>query len=180
MVLHYWIRKEVSGSAAEPITGLRFRYSDGTSSKDIILPTTTDWQEHTIVSKSGKTVVKIELAWAYSCFVYIGNVRLEMPNQSRLDNRISNEKLINDNYVSYDYDDLGRQTTTTIQSSKTNPNNLLKETYAYLDGTGNNTSYTITSKAITAGAANNTVYNYTYNMDNPALGAIKAERSHPS
>jgi RHS repeat-associated core domain len=180
LTINYWIRKEsVTGNYTG---GFRFYYSDGTYSDSIYLKDTTDWQNFVILSNPNKIVIKVVLYWNYICWVRIGNVRVEGQSAGKLDGRLTGETLINNYYAQYSYDTLGRQTSVDIKQIKDTSAAFLKETYTYLNGTGdyvNNTSYTVTSKAIAYGISGGVTYNYTYCMDNALLGSDRATRPNP-
>ena len=163
------------------VRGLRFRYSDGVAdyAGHASIKYTTDWQKITIVSAPGKQVIGIELGYNYGDWILLGDISVTLQNVGRLDNRLVGQTLSNDAYLSYEYDELGRQAEVDLYSSKGNANALLSEAYSYLDGTDGNTSYNVTAKAISYGSSDGITYNYTYNLDNPALGDEQLERSNP-
>lgn len=167
------------------VRALRFRYSDNTFDygSQTNIAYTTNWQSFSVTSAPGKKVVAVELAWNYSTWVRIGNIRVMAGNLGRLDDRLTGQTLYNGNYVDYGYDLLGRETGLEIKSAKHSATSILAETYSYLNGATVNgqtdTSYTVTAKAITYGSNNGITYNYTYCMDNPALGSVKTQRSNP-
>ena len=176
IALDYWIRKESTGTS---VRQLRFRYGDGTvqypAGTDI--PNDTAWHHYSVKSLPGKVVTKIELGYNYGSWVRLGNVRVTVQGLERRDDRISGETLKNGNYVSFGYDGLGRLTSSKVTEDKTGSGQILKDSYTYLDGSGNNTSYTVASKTVTQGASSSTVYNYTYNMD--ASGSRNFAASNP-
>jgi hypothetical protein len=56
------------------VTGLCFRYGDGTTSTFHFLAATSNWQTFTASSIAGKTVTAIELIWWFDEWLQIGNV----------------------------------------------------------------------------------------------------------
>lgn len=151
------------------VRALRFRYSDNTFDygSQTNIAYTTNWQSFSVTSAPGKKVVAVELAWNYSSWVRIGNIRVMAGNLGRLDDRLTGQTLYNGNYIDYGYDLLGRETGLEIKSAKHSAASILSETYSYLNGATSNgqtdTSYTITAKSIAYGSSNIT-YNYTYCM----------------
>ena len=176
-----WMQQLTESERNSRIYVLRFRYSDGTvdyGAKTSLLYN-TEWQSFSVTSARGKVVVGVEVGYKYGEWIRIGNVKIECLNIGRMDGRVSNENLINGNHVEYSFDELGRQIGVKLFGNKGDLNEKLSETYSYLNGDENKTSYTITAKAIQWGATNGIVYNYTYCMDNPSLGSIKAQRANP-
>ena len=163
------------------IGGLRFRYSDGTADYGghPHIAYTTAWQSVTIVSEPDKQVIGIELGYNYGSWIQLGNVNVTVQNLGRIDGRINAQILSDQSRITYQYDQLGRLSNTELFATQGADTALMSESYDYLDGSDNNTSYQIVSKDISYGETNGITYNYTYNLDNPALGSVRTERSHP-
>ena len=167
------------------VRGLRFRYSDNSIGygANQYITYSTSWQMYSLTSAAGKKVIGVELGYGTGAWLRIGAIRVSAQNLGCLDDRLTGQTLSNDNYISYGYDSLGRETGIALKAGKHSTANILAETYTYLNGTVSggvtNTSYTITAKAIAYGSNNGITYNYTYCMDNPALGSTKTQRSNP-
>jgi hypothetical protein len=54
---------------------------------------------------------------------------------------ISGMTLENGNYIAYEYDELGRFTNFELTSDKNGNTGVIEESYTYVDGNGNDTSY---------------------------------------
>ena len=163
------------------IRGLRFRYSDGTTdyAGHMNIAYNTDWQSITIVSAPGKQVIGIELGYNYSSWILLGDIMVSVKNMGRLDDRIIAQNMSDNSYITYEYDELGRLDNLNLYSDKTDDSALISESFTYLDGTGGNTTFNMTSKTINYGTNGYLNYSHTYNLDNAALGSVQTERSNP-
>ena len=163
------------------IMGLRFRYSDGTAdyAGHTSIAYNTDWQSITIVSAIGKQVIGIELGYNYGDWILLGDISVSVKNMGRIDERLSSQTMSDDSYITYEYDELGRLNGSKLYSDKGDDIALITESYTYLDGNDGNTTFNMVSKAIDFGTNGNFDYSFTYNLDNPALGSVVAERSNP-
>lgn len=143
------------------VYGLRFKYTDGSASDAAVIAKNTAWQTFSLTSAVGKTVAGIELLWNYDEYLHLGNVFLSMQSAGRLDGRIAGETLFNGNYIKYNYDELGRASSTAITANKSSTTEYLKETYTYVDGTGGNVlniqNRTETTSGITISSLNGVV-----------------------
>ena len=163
------------------IRGLRFRYSDGTAdyAGHMSIAYNTDWQSITIVSATGKQVIGIELGYNYGDWILLGDIMVSVKNMGRLDDRIIAQSMSDNSYIAYEYDELGRLDNLNLYSDKTDDSALISESFTYLDGTGGNTTFNMTSKTINYGTNGYLIYSHTYNLDNAALGSVQTERSNP-
>lgn len=163
------------------IRGLRFRYSDGTAdyAGHMNIAYNTDWQSITIVSATGKQVIGIELGYNYGDWILLGDIMVSVKNMGRLDDRIIAQTMSDNSYIAYEYDELGRLDNLNLYSDKTDDSALISESFTYLDGTGGNTTFNMTSKTINYGTNGYLIYSHTYNLDNAALGSVQTERSNP-
>ena len=65
--------------------------------------------------------------------------------------------------MSYGYDELGRLTSATVKNGESNAE-IFEESYSYIDGTGNATSYTVEEITVSHGDTVLANYGYIYNM----------------
>ena len=65
--------------------------------------------------------------------------------------------------MSYGYDELGRLTSATVKNGKSNAE-VFEESYSYIDGTANATSYTVEEITVSHGDTVLANYGYIYNM----------------
>lgn len=177
LTMEYLIRRVSPSSANPQVAGLRFRYTDGTSTSRPFIPMDSEWHHYSISCEEGKTVAAIELPWYYGETLEIGNVIIKSSALGKIDNRIAGIDLESDDYVSYEYDSIGRLTSAVLKQGRYSNEEILTESYGYLNGEGDITTYTVNGITLSRGDTVIADYGYIYNMH--AGGAIDVTAAHP-